>query len=758
MGHSRALKFEFNETMFDMMSSKTYTDPIRAVIRELACNALDAHVVAGNPKPFEIHLPTTHEPWFEIKDNGTGMNDEEIDALFALYGGSSKREDNQTIGALGIGSKSPYAYTKLYTVVSTKNGVTYAYTFHTTNGKPTMSEPIVTETPDAPNGVTVNFAVKEGDIWEFENKAKTALEFINPLPTVNVKTFVPHAQSYILKNKAWGLRSVARTAHHGYTCRAVMGSVQYAVGTIDESRTTPLQKKILEMPIDMFFELGELDFASSRESLQLTPKTIAAILKAVDNIVADTIEQVRAKIDACETLWQAQVLLFSIVNQTSGSAIGGSSMGKLIDQAIKDGKLYGQYKNFNFVDTVVSFNALDYNHAAVTQFKHREARRRRMTSKRAEKNIIAHLTESQIRELRQRSKVDASIVTANTHSIEVKPNVVFMINDTDKPADKYVNYFIQESRESSKYPVVYVIHRNQTDTATVDMNKSAKKLLAQLGNPQVLLVSALAVEYAPIFAARRPAYVSRKSHQIAVLKEDIGDKRSALSKGWMKAWDVPTEDDMLEDRKFYVVIEKMADANFNTAWQLRQFVTQVQASGKFGLTRSTPVFGIRKGHKLLKENDGTWVELRQHVFNRVAAIMTPTKTLSMSLYFKPFNDNAEDLLRYVASKKPLTQTSPIQSFALALDEAKGVKMDNWGSFKWVLDYCEEAGKYTQGLVMDFNAQWQKVKKLYPMLALVQDYSIRNGQHRDTLVEYLIGADMKIAADATAKTQAAASNS
>src|SRR5271157_2420519 len=59
---------------FRTLSSGLYTDPVRAVIRELACNAYDAHVVVGKEKePFKTNLPTNFEPSFRIRDFGPGM-------------------------------------------------------------------------------------------------------------------------------------------------------------------------------------------------------------------------------------------------------------------------------------------------------------------------------------------------------------------------------------------------------------------------------------------------------------------------------------------------------------------------------------------------------------------------------------------------------------------------------------------------------------------------------------------------------------
>ena len=67
---------EVNSTAFDILSSKLYTDKIMAVIRELSCNAYDAHVMKYGEnfsKQFEVHIPTMLEPFFEVKDFGIGF-------------------------------------------------------------------------------------------------------------------------------------------------------------------------------------------------------------------------------------------------------------------------------------------------------------------------------------------------------------------------------------------------------------------------------------------------------------------------------------------------------------------------------------------------------------------------------------------------------------------------------------------------------------------------------------------------------------
>jgi len=287
-----------------------------------------------------------------------------------------------------------------------------------------------------------------------------------------------------------------------------------------------------------------------------------------------------------------------------------------------------------------------------------------------------------------------------------------------------------------------MIHKPKgSDTDLALVVKNAKKMIADIGNAPVKLMSELVTLYAPIFQQQRlRTGVTRQSRQIAILKDEIPDKVRRNSTGWMKAWRAPEEIELAQPgKKYYVAIEKMVaiNAGFNDAWDFRQFVTYVVASGKFGIDDSTCIYGVKLGHKVLKENDGEWVELIQHVYRRVTEIMTPQKTLALSLYLTPFTDDLKDLLRHLAQKQPLS-SSPAQCFAVALADAESVKMDNWGSFKWILDFCQQRGKYTPGMTMDFNTKWQQVKTLYPMLQFVGSYDLR--RKFGILVDYIQQVD------------------
>lgn len=211
---------------FEILSSGLYAQKIAAPIRELSCNAWDAHVAVGKVDvPFEVDLPTQFNPVFTVRDFGTGLKfvhsgcaachgtgkltaDLDCDncngtgdydavvSLYCSYFSSDKRDNPFAIGCLGLGSKSPFAYlngksqdghssTGGFTVTNHYNGSTRIYTAMVKNGFPTVVLMQVLDTPDTPNGLEVSFPVDRKDIWEFENKAASVFEFFQPRPKLN---------------------------------------------------------------------------------------------------------------------------------------------------------------------------------------------------------------------------------------------------------------------------------------------------------------------------------------------------------------------------------------------------------------------------------------------------------------------------------------------------------------------------------------------------------------------------------------------
>jgi hypothetical protein len=90
---------EATSEAFRILSSGLYSDKISAVLREVSCNALDAHVVAGTPDlPIEVQLPTVLDSTLRIRDYGPGLDELQMVDIYTRYFKSDKRESNDLIG------------------------------------------------------------------------------------------------------------------------------------------------------------------------------------------------------------------------------------------------------------------------------------------------------------------------------------------------------------------------------------------------------------------------------------------------------------------------------------------------------------------------------------------------------------------------------------------------------------------------------------------------------------------------------------
>ena len=272
----------------DMFADKVYSHKERAVIRELSCNAHDSHILAGPTDiPFEVHLPTQLEPHFSIRDYGTGLSDDEIRNIFAGIGISTKRDSNDVIGCFGIGSLSPYSLTDSFTVKSYKDGVCSTYTCYRDEERKPVVALLTNLDTDEANGLEVSLTV-EDRVWEFEREATQVFRFWEgTLPEINNQSVVKECEEqrkqYVFNGDDFGL------SPEWGNMVALMGNIAYAIPReLDEFDTVGYLK----------FELGELNFDTSRENLSVDDKTKQAI--------KDKFQTVKDKLanEACQQIEQ----------------------------------------------------------------------------------------------------------------------------------------------------------------------------------------------------------------------------------------------------------------------------------------------------------------------------------------------------------------------------------------------------------------------------------------------------------------------
>ena len=287
---------------FNILSSGLYANKIRAIIRELSCNAVDSHVAAGRAHvPFDVHLPTPLEPHFSIRDYGTGLDHEQVTNIYTTYFESTKTDSNDFIGALGLGSKSPFSYTDNFTVTAIRDGRKGVYTaFINEAGVPSIALMSEDQTTD-PNGVEIKFAVEDRrDFYNFAGEAGTVYKYFSLRPVVSGPDFTFDDVEYETRDIIPGVSSVK----DGRTSRAVMGNIAYPIDVPNAKEAIGPLAGLLECGLLMQFGIGELDFQASREGLSYIPQTITAIKHKLIALNAQLSVHVAQEADAIANLWE----------------------------------------------------------------------------------------------------------------------------------------------------------------------------------------------------------------------------------------------------------------------------------------------------------------------------------------------------------------------------------------------------------------------------------------------------------------------
>ena len=302
-----------------------YSEPILAIPRELGANAWDAHVKAKNTKQmFEVHAPNTLEPWFSIRDFGTGLSPEDIDQIYTTYFESTKTSDNDSDGCMGLGSKTPFNYTENFSVISYYKGTKYVYNcFIDESGSPNIM-PVCNEETAEHNGMEIKFGVKIADIQMFVEKVTRAYEPFRYRPIITGASIIFKAREYGFEGTNWSMRKNEGAAGR-YTsrggCRAFMGNYSYPInydairGYIgehvkDSNLTGKVYTLLNSCHFDFFYNIGDLEVAPNKEQLQYDGdhKTAKAVVDRALVALKELREIVNKQLVVPKTMWEAMSL------------------------------------------------------------------------------------------------------------------------------------------------------------------------------------------------------------------------------------------------------------------------------------------------------------------------------------------------------------------------------------------------------------------------------------------------------------------
>lgn len=293
VGGLSSKKFDVHEGseahLFRILRDYLYSNKILAVLREYGSNAWDAHRDAGKPDlPIKISLPTDLECTLVIRDWGPGLSEEDVYGTYVRYGASTKRNENNAVGMFGIGSKSAFAYSDSFTITSWHGGTKSIYAASLDETDCGIVTKLFEEDCDpSETGIEIQVPVDPKDIRAFKDEAERLFPYFRPQPSINLKLQEPVRDEkrggFIRKYSVRGLPNWS----------AIMGCVPYAMdlrmvkAELQEAQMWDLLDKLYG---GIYFEIGEVNITASREQLEYTEKTKAAIVARVQDLYSDLVK------------------------------------------------------------------------------------------------------------------------------------------------------------------------------------------------------------------------------------------------------------------------------------------------------------------------------------------------------------------------------------------------------------------------------------------------------------------------------------
>lgn len=672
---------------FNILSSGLYANKVRAIIRELSCNAVDSHTAAGKQNtPFDIHLPNSLEPYFSIRDYGTGLTHDQVTNIYTTYFESTKTASNEFIGALGLGSKSPFSYTDNFTVTAVKDGVKGIYTaFINDQGVPSIAKMMEEQTTD-PAGVEVRFAVEDRyDFDKFRSEARYVFEYFKLRPVISGNAnFEFKDPEYKEQNIIPGVHYNSGGVRQSY---AIMGNIKYPIEVPNAEKSLGGLHGLLSCGLVMEFNIGELDFQASREGLSYIPQTIQAIKNKLTLLNSQLAIHVANEADKIENLWERAIYLH---NRHTDYLFT-----KAVEKYVTDTKftLFNPTKDRwnSLMEFKVSTRDLEskYN-IAIRGF----AKSNNQSTCASIKAHNGYTTGSN----------NQQIVTQEWH-LRVDSDTYFVVNDTKIGAMERAKYHWRNNKAKTHHSNVYVVD-------AFDKNKPVliEAFFKDLSSPP----QAQIFKASDLLEKERAAGIGKN---VSIMHLVPGAKRSYWRSETPLVWHDAGKADTFDIKQKYYYVPLSGYQCLGVVSDVKELHSNLSKSGIFTGT----IYGVRKSDLEWVKTQKNWINLDTHVTSLLSKM---NHSDVMGLVKKAIDWS--ELFQYNAVQHVTNANSP---YVKLFNTFKDVKVDD-GDRKTRLQWlCRVYSVQTQSsstdpsvLIDKYTKETEEVFKRYPLLKRLSKYS------------------------------------
>lgn len=673
---------------FNILSSGLYANKIRAIIRELSCNAVDSHTAAGKDStPFDVHLPNVLEPYFSIRDYGTGLSHDQVTNIYTTYFESTKTDSNAFIGALGLGSKSPFSYTDNFTVTAIKDGRKGIYTaFINEQGVPSIALMMEEQTSD-PAGVEVRFAVNERyDFDKFRQEAKYVYEYFKLRPVVSGNA------DFKFKDPSYKEKDIIPGVHYnddGRSSYAIMGNIKYPIDMPNSDKALGPLSKLLACGLVMEFAIGELDFQASREGLSYIPETIAAIKSKLEALNGQLAIHIAAEADKITNLWERAIYL----SKRHSDYLFSQAVIKYVTDA-----KFELFKLFN-----LQANRWD----SLKQFKfdvNELANKYNIVIKSFTKSN-SYAACSTNKPHNGYTNVNGQQVIKQEWQIRVSDDTYFVINDTKVGATERAKYHWKNSKSKTHSNNVYVIE-------AADKNKRVETgsfFKALMTPPE-----------GQIFKASDLLEKERKSGlgaNVTIMHLTEGARRGRWNSAVPMVWHDAGKADSFDSKTIHYYLPLSGFQCLGQYSDVKELHYHLQKSGLFTDT----IYGVRKSDIEWVKLQKNWVNLDEHIKGKLSQL---GQADVMGLVKKAIDWN--ELYQYNAVKHVTNINSP---YVVLFNTFKDVKAEDQTRKTSLEVLCRNYKVQTganidpSALIDKYSKEVESIYARYPLLKKISKYGV-----------------------------------
>jgi hypothetical protein len=675
---------------FNILSSGLYANKIRAIIRELSCNAVDSHVAAGKQDtPFDVHLPNQLEPHFSIRDYGTGLSHEQVTQIYTTYFESTKTDSNEFIGALGLGSKSPFSYTDNFTVTAVQNGRKGIYSaFINAQGVPSIALMMEEETTD-PSGVEVKFSVNDSyDYSKFRDEARHVYTYFKLRPVIG------GSSGFEFRDVAYDTKDIVPGVHsysNGNRSMAVMGNIAYPVEVPNSDKNLGELAKLLSCGLEFHFAIGDVDFQASREGLSYIPQTIESIKRKLEEVNKALTVVLAKEANAIANLWERALFLQTRKSQYLWDAAVTEYI-KLNPMPLVDNK--DRWSFLKPAKVTVSELASKHN-IVITAFNHSGN-----TATTKNRNASTdHL-----------KRADGNFDVVNYWPIEVDRGVRFVINDLNIGAAERAKFHWKnttKSKDEAHSQTVFVLSKADRTKAMDTVG-----FFAAIHNPPTEWTSiASTLKEKP----RKDSSLGKNVTILTLQQKGYGGYYTQKEMVWRDAGKADKFD--AKETFYYLPLSGFAvNSVIGHSFDVKRFYQDLGDCGVASL-RDITIYGVRKSDIEFIETQKNWVNIETHIAGELAKI---DNKLIMSLVLQAV-DNFNLCQYNVTIVSGIADTnSPYIKLVEQFVGFDKIKYSESSLKNLCRMYAKGVTFNPQATVEKFEAECRLIQQRYPLLAYLRN--------------------------------------